>query len=170
MLVASLMCRPLRRADHHCCASVPCTTYTLFFEIIGIGSEKYGGVSRRRLETFGAQKREVMSRSGCQPWKHARSMPYSCLLCDVDMAEEVEIRRLEGIGDACETACEAAVAASSTLCSGSLAAAHATVTANKEVSSKQVSEPGAHEELVTGYAEHRGRRLLPARITARRRT
>jgi len=97
MLVASLMCRPLRRADHHCCASVPCTTYTLFFEIIGIGSEKYGGVSRRRLETFGAQKREVMSRSGCQPWKHARSMPYSRLLCDVDMAEEVEIRRLEGI-------------------------------------------------------------------------
>jgi len=137
---------------------------------MSIGSEKYGGVSRRRLETFGAQKREVMSRSGCQPWKHARSMPYSRLLCDVDMAEEVEIRRLEGIGDACETACEAAVAASSTLCSGSLAAAHATVTANKEVSSKQVSEPGAHEELVTGYAEHRGRRLLPARITARRRT
>ena len=78
-------------------------------EIISIGSEKYGGVSRRRLETFVCTRRvrrNRKERSCCRGQavstarKHARSMPpYSRLLCDVDIAEEVEMRRLDGIGD-----------------------------------------------------------------------
>ena len=73
----------------------------------------------------------------------------------VDPEQQAEIRRSEGVGEACETACEqAASPASSTICSGLLVAA-ATFTANEEVSTQQVSEAGGLEQLVAGYAEHR---------------
>ena len=71
----------------------------------------------------------------------------------VDADEQAEMRRLEGFGEACETACAAAAPSLSTCCSGSVAA-NTAAAANEEVGTQQ-SEAGAQEQLVTGYAEYR---------------
>ena len=77
---------------------------------------------------------------------HLRGSMSSGLTHRVDPKEQAELRRLEGFGEACETACAAAAPSLSTCCSGSVAA-NTAAAANEEVGTQQMSEAGAQEQL-----------------------